>query len=187
VVKRVKQFGTIAAMAALLVVAAACSSDDNGVASSGGDKTGQTDAATATTGAPSGTDAPATTEAQPDGTDSATTPSFTGEGSDEFCGLMQKFDEENTGGNMESDADYNEFVDAIGQLQDAAPQEIDADVETFATSLKAYADVYKSHAYDADKAEADPKSEQILGDDDFANASDRLNAYLETVCGMTGS
>jgi hypothetical protein len=186
VVQRVKQFGSIAAMAALLIVAAGCSSDDNGVEAGGGNQTEQTDGATATT-ASSGTDAPATTAAETDGTDSETTPSFTGEDSEEFCGLLKKFDEEDTGGNMESEADYNEFVDAIGQLQAAAPAEINDDVDTFATSFKAYADLYKNYGYDADKADADPKSAEILGDDDFTAASERISVYTDTVCGLTGS
>jgi hypothetical protein len=173
-------------MAALLVVAASCSSDDNGVEAGGGNQTEQTDGASATSAASgaSGSDAPATTAAQTDGSDAQTTPSFSGEGGEQFCALLQRFDQENPGGDLASDADYDELLGAMNQLQDAAPKEIDADVDTVAENLKAYADLYKKYGYDADKADADPKSEAILGDQDFAAASDRLDAYTSTVCGL---
>jgi hypothetical protein len=185
-----------AALLAGVLVLAACGGDDG---ASSADTTAAAAATTASGSGSAGTTAAGGTATTAD--DSAdTSASFSGEGGEAFCTKLKEFEDSpvlNGDPNLEDPAavreQYEAIEDAINQLSDVAPDEIQADIDTLKSSLGELIDLFKEYDYDLaklnDAAQQDPalmeRFQNAGGGDETAAASDRLAAYGEQICGVT--
>ena len=116
-----------------------------------------------------------------------TTPSFSGEGSEEFCALVTDLQKDESLGDLTSQNGYDDFVNALGKLDGAAPDEIHDDVHTIVQWSKKAADVYKANDFDDAKAQGSAEYAALLNDSSIEQATKNLDAYSAKVCGLTGS
>jgi len=75
----------------------------------------------------------------------------------------------------------------IAQLQSAAPTEIKADVEVMAAATLRMIEIFEDYEYDFVALETAPELaeiETLTNDAEIAAASERLNEYEETTCGI---
>jgi len=98
-----------------------------------------------------------------------------------FCNLSRDF-----GKNFQltSGADYKarfqQLDSMVGQLQDAAPAEIKADINTLIGAVRQFEDSVRSHNYAVDPSFLAPFS-----DPKVTQASSRIADYDTRVCGLT--
>lgn len=119
-----------------------------------------------------------------------------GSGSD-YCTLIAEFQEKSDAvdaslSTMTPDpAQVEEAMSAvkpmIAQLQSAAPTEIKADVEMMAAATLRMIEIFEDYEYDFVALETAPELaeiETLTNDAEIAAASERLNEYEETTCGI---
>jgi hypothetical protein len=181
-----------AALLTGVLVLAACGGDD------GASSADTTSAAAATTAAPGSGGADTTS-----GGDSATTTAidtnFSGAGSEEFCTKLREFEDSPVlQGDPSFDdpealkTQYEAIQDAIGQLADVAPGEIQDDIDTMQSGLGDLIKLFEEYDYDFAKIMEESQSNpdlatrvQSFGTGEMDAASQRLTAYGEQVCGIT--
>ena len=161
---------TLAACGVALLVMTGCSG--------GGD---EDDAASNTTAPPA--------SAGPTTTVLSTNTSFTGQNSAQFCGLARTFNERfgrvsSTPTAAELRTLTREGQTAITQAVNAAPAEIKRDVELIATSFGGLLTELEKVNFEA--ARLPPAALQSLSAPEFTQAATRFQAYLRSVCGVTG-
>ncbi len=80
---------------------------------------------------------------------------------------------------------FGGFADAMERLKDEVPSEYSADLEVLAGGYRAIDDMLAEYDYDWMKAFTDPAAMeklQVLDNEEFTAASDRLGAYFEEAC-----
>lgn len=180
--------------AALVVGLAACGDDGGGGFTAPGETSGS-----------AATDAPATTAAGSDSADdtsggsadSTEVPNFSGSGGDAFCSQAQGFEDTFGGEDFAASTDPNELrddyakaQDALSQLEDSAPDEIKGDVQIVSDAMSQLIEVFESADYDFTKLANDPEALAKLesfGSQEVQDASTRVEAYLNDVCGLDTS
>lgn len=149
-----------------------------------------------TTAAPAPTD-PAVTEVAPDATGDV---SFTGDGSGEYCEFARRmsdstaFDDAfNSTDPVAAKAQFEELIALLDEATGKAPDEIKGDAVTVTEFFKNVAGAYDKYDYDVTKLATavaggtEPELAALFGgagDPKFEEASNRLSAYDEQVCGL---
>ncbi len=111
---------------------------------------------------------------------------FSGSGSGDFCGLARKFEKDfaDTGDVDEQNAEkeFTEAAEAIEDLADEAPKEIEADVKVVGQAFSEFNKVLAKYDYDFTKVP--PSESDSFGFDspDVTAASARVESYFEKVC-----
>lgn len=80
---------------------------------------------------------------------------------------------------------FGDFADAMEQLKGELPSEYTADLEVLANGYRAIDDVLAEYDYDMMKAFTDPAAMeklQVLDNDEFTAAGERLGTYFEEAC-----
>jgi hypothetical protein len=183
---RTTKAGTLALVVAAALLAAGC-----------GDSSPAVSAASET--AASATEAPTS---EPAGTAPADTgevtidTNFSGEGSGEVCRYAKDLEQSGAfSGDTELDKkQFDEFQSAIQNMQAKAPDEIKGDLEKFGQAIAALRSIYEKYDYDESKIAAAAASDPdiasaltTLSDPEFEQASGRVEAYFEQVCGISTS
>ena len=119
-----------------------------------------------------------------------------GSGND-YCTLIVSFQEKSDAVDASlssSDPDPTDVEEAmnavkpmIAQLQSAAPAEIKADVETMASATLRMIDIFEQYDYDFMALSTAPELseiEDLTNNAEIEAASERLNDYEETTCGI---
>ncbi|HEX7276553.1 MAG TPA: hypothetical protein VF244_04200 [Acidimicrobiales bacterium] len=111
--------------------------------------------------------------------------SFTGQGGAEFCELLATFTggQEQLSANASPDelrAAFGESITAINQAAGVAPDEIKADVDTVAASMKSFETAMSNAGYDVTKVNAADLA--ALQSQAFLSSVTRMGAYLSSVC-----
>ncbi len=117
--------------------------------------------------------------------------------SSDYCTLIVSFQEKSDvvddvlSSSDSGPADVEEAMNAvkpmIAQLQSAAPAEIKADVETMAVATMRMIEIFEQYDYDFMALSTAPEVaelEDLTNNTDIEAASDRLNDYEETTCGI---
>jgi hypothetical protein len=138
------------------------------------------------------------TTASGGGDASTTSPSFSGSGNSDFCGFAKDLENSDlanglTGENADLKGAFTQLNDALSKAEDKAPSEIKADIKTMGDAFKQYSDVLAKYDYDVAKltaaAQKDPQvlaqATALLSDPKVEEASTRVTAYAEQVCGIT--
>ncbi len=129
-----------------------------------------------------------TTVADDDGGEEEDDEEFTGEGSGDFCDTAKRFDEEfddaftNATTPADTERVFNAARDALDTLEDEAPGEIKADVQTLSRAFGQLIDALDDVGYDVTKLT--PEQQQLISNPDIQAASERLERYGERVCGI---
>ena len=140
-----------------------------------------------------------TTEAEPDDAasedddatsedDSAGDEEFSGEGSDDFCDKSRRYTEKFEdiaaafGDPDESKKQFDEFEDAIEDIAEDAPSEIEADVDAVVKNFKEVKALFEKYDYEFSKIP--PEESEALDNSEAEAANTRVNAYMEKVCGI---
>ncbi len=154
-----------------------------------------------TTAASASSTAVAATTSVPDSSESTTTePNFSGAGSENFCKFLKKLDDSKALDSAFDDSATPETLktgfetakSAIADMAKLAPGEIKGDVTTLSAGFTQLSDVFAKYGYDSTKLAAAAASDPTLldtitkltEDAKYNDASDRLNAYGEKVCGL---
>jgi hypothetical protein len=187
---RTTKAGTLALTIAALL-AAGCGNDSPAVSAA-------SETAAPTSAAP----ATATPGSEPGGSTPSDTgqvtidTNFSGEGSGEVCRYAKELEQS---GAFSGDTDldkkqFDEFQSAVQNMEDKAPDEIKGDLDKFAQAIAALRSIYEKYDYDeskiAEAAVSDPdiaEALNTLSDPEFEQASGRVEAYFEQVCGISTS
>jgi hypothetical protein len=184
-----KASGLLAGGALVALLLAGCGGDNSPSVSA------NSSSATTATGAASSNGSTATSS---DGTGSTTTPSFKGDKNSDFCSYIKNVANSDFANSLGEDStklkdDLEKTQDVLSQAQSKAPSEIKADLGTVSSTIKQYQDLLAKYDYDVAKltaaAQKDPKVLQqatdLFSDQKFAEASSRIEAYGQQVCGIT--
>jgi hypothetical protein len=132
-----------------------------------------------------GSDAVASDEAK---TDTSSGSDAKGSGGGEFCELARKFDEEfddaGTGEGDDQAAVFKDLRNAIEQLEDKAPDDIEDDVTTVADAFRQSDDILKKYDYDFTKIPEAEASKISLQNPKVVEASNNVESYFEKKCGI---
>lgn len=153
----------IVAIAALGLLAAACGDDDGGGNAQSLEEA--LDGGSTTTGGDDG--------------------SFSGAGSDDFCEMAREVDETDPFESSDPDdiqAGFEEANRLIDEVIDRAPDEIRDDFETVAEGFRAFGEILEEHDWDLFAVPEEAAAE--LEDSRFEEAADRIDRYMEEVCGI---
>ena len=130
--------------------------------------------------------------------DNTTTPSFKGDANSDFCTFVKDIANSDLGQNLGQDPSklkdqLQQVSDVMAKAQSRAPAEIKDDLATVTDAIKKYRDFLAQYDYDIAKltaaAQKDPTILQNVtnsfSDAKFEQASNRVEAYGEQVCGIT--
>ena len=117
--------------------------------------------------------------------------------SSDYCTLIVSFQEKSDvvddvlsssdSGPADVEAAMNAVKPMIAQLRSAAPAEIKADVETMAVATLRMIEIFAEYDYDFMALSTAPEVaelEDLTNSAEIEAASDRLNDYEETTCGL---
>lgn len=112
-----------------------------------------------------------------------------------FCDLAKDVETQMNAVDKVGEADGPEalkavFTDAEVALTKAAksaPSAIKADMNAIADGIKKFNSVGKKNDYDIMKMAEDPDLAAMMQDESLNTASENIQKYLETECGLTGS
>ena len=112
-----------------------------------------------------------------------------GDSDSDFCDLARKFEKdfENAGNGTDSQdtaALFKDLRSAIDQLEQKAPKEIEADVKVVAKAFRESDDLLKKYDYDFTKVPQEEADKVSLDDPEVTKASDNVESYFETTCGI---
>ena len=185
-----KASGLIAGGALVALLLAGCGGDNSASVSS------------ATTSGGSATASSATTASSSDSANNANTtaPSFTGDANSDFCSFVKDIANSDFAANLGEDSsklkdDLQQVDDVMSKALSKAPAEIKDDLATVANGIKQYRDFLAQYDYDVAKitaaAQKDPtvlqKVTDAFSDPKFEQASTRVEAYGQQVCGLSTS
>ncbi len=179
------------------LLAAGCGSDDGD--SAGGDEADETstDAGTSDqTDASDQTDETGQTQdGAASGQDSETsTPEVSGDSDSEWCGRIRAIAESDessplnfaflgmTPAQLEEQFETN--LEVMEEWADAAPPEIDADVDVVVDAYRTFVELGNEAAWDLQKMGTDPAFTEAFEDDALEAAAARVDAYSTDVCGL---
>jgi hypothetical protein len=157
----------------LSLVAGACGGGD------GGDDNGDS----------AGSAAGGTREAGSDDADDADT-DFSGEGSGDFCDKIQVLNDdeslEMSGEETEEESrrKAQESLDALDDLADDAPPEIEDDVDLLVEGLRPLLEAIAEGKDFTQMSEEEQAEFEALDSEEYEAAGNRVNAYVEGVCGI---
>lgn len=130
------------------------------------------------------------------GSDSGSSSSGSGSDSDDLCAFAEEMERtfnDESFGNADQ-ATFEQIEEIMTNVQDRAPDEIKADVETVASTFKDVQEIFAENDYDLTKVAAAAASDadltarlQAVNGPEFSAASDRVNTYLEETCGIQGT
>jgi|CXWK01.1.fsa_nt_gi hypothetical protein len=116
----------------------------------------------------------------------------------DYCTLIVSFQEKSEvvddvlSSSDSSPADVEDAMNAVkpmvAQLQSAAPAEIKADVETMASATLRMIEIFEQYEYDFMALSTAPELaeiEELTSSAEVEAASERLNDYEETTCGIS--
>ena len=196
-----KASGLIAGGALVALLLAGCGGDNSASVSSATTSGGSATTARASS-ATTARNSSATTASPTDSSDDAstTTPSFKGDANSDFCSFVKQIANSDLAANLGSDPsklkdDLAQVTDVLSKAQSKAPPEIKDDITTVADGIKQYRDFLAQYDYDVAKltaaAQKDPtviqKVSDAFSDPKFEQASTRIEAYGQQVCGLTTS
>ena len=114
-------------------------------------------------------------------------------GSASFCEAATNYRDANTmvpnpstASAAQLEAKFTELQDALGQMEDAAPSEIEDDVATVATTFDRFIAAFAAQKYDYAKFIADPDGRQAmdaLNSDEMGTAMGNIDQYIDAECG----
>lgn len=115
--------------------------------------------------------------------------SFTGQDSAQFCALAKTYNERFTQVSPEATpaelrTDSREGQAAISQAVNAAPAEIKNDVQILSAAFGTF--LAELEKVDFDGAKLSPSALSELQTPEFQRSTMRFQAYIRTVCGVTG-
>ncbi len=174
----------LAVSAVAILTLSACGSDSDSSAADTTVAEGATDVATDSTDGGDETD-----------TSVAVDTEFSGDDSDTFCALAVQFDENDpTTELFTSDdpeqlkVDWATAEDLISSLTAEAPAEIKPDFEILTAGFQQVGDLYEKYDWDfqalGEAASTDPDVAALADTAEADAASDRVDAYLQQVCGI---
>jgi hypothetical protein len=189
-----KASGLVAGAALVALLLAGCGSDNSpsvsATAVSGSTATTASGSSATTSGGSTATTSGGST----------TTPSFSGNANSDFCDVAKELTSSDFASSLSDEnpdlkAGLSEINETLARAEDTAPKEIKADVATLADALKKYSDFLAKYDYDIAKiteaAQKDPKvlqqATEALSDPKIAEASTRIEAYSQQVCGIETS
>jgi hypothetical protein len=197
-----KASGLIAGGALVALLLAGCGGDNSASVSSATTSGGSATTAGASSATKSGDNSSTTTASSTARSDDAstTTPSFKGNANSEFCTYVKQIANSDLASNLGEDpSKLKDDLQQVGQVLDnavsKAPAEIKDDLTTVASGIKQYRDFLAQYDYDMAKltaaAQKDPtviqKVTDTLSDPKFEQASTRIEAYGQQVCGLSTS
>jgi O-acetylhomoserine/O-acetylserine sulfhydrylase-like pyridoxal-dependent enzyme len=117
----------------------------------------------------------------------------TAEAGDEFCTLSATANEASDAFGTAFETGDGAALEAAGQAAVTAgeaavakaPEDIVATARTASESLTALIDVLKKNGYDLEAVAADPDFTAVSGNESYAEAQTKLDAYLDEKCGAT--
>ena len=117
-----------------------------------------------------------------------------GSGGSDYCGLVEQYNEDSTSLDTipfdnadQVKAGMQQMKSMMENLQANAPAEIKDDIKTVAGGFLAFIAVLEKYDYDMTKAATDPgftDAGTALNSDEFNAATERINEYESTVCGI---
>jgi hypothetical protein len=116
---------------------------------------------------------------------------FTGKDSERFCTLLRNYNDKfaQLGSPLEQEAQRKtlaqEIDSAINEARAAAPPEIKGDVQVVAAALSGYIQELAKVNYDVSKVSFSSPGVVALQKPEVQASGNRLNAYLDKVCGIT--
>lgn len=176
----------LAALAAFVLLVAACGGSDDDETATAGDS-GSDDSSDDGGGddAPADDDDGDATEPEDDADDEPVDDDFDPSGSGDFCGLYIQNQDLLTQFDFFDPLQVQQWIDtSIGLLDQAiatAPPEILADLQTVRADLDTVVEVLEENDYDFVAA---AETMDTLDTPDADAASDRIDAYVESVCGV---
>ena len=117
-------------------------------------------------------------------------------GSSDLCDSAQELQDANVATDPTSlkQEDFEKFEDIVAELQDKAPAEIKADLDTFAEGFAKVKAIFAKYDYDAQKLTAAAATDtalqqqlQSLSGEEFTAASNRIDQYFQDTCGIGGA
>ena len=185
---RAQRMAAAAAMAALAL--AACGSGGKNVLTGSAGTAAKTAATAAASSA--ATNSSTTTASGA----STTVPKFSRSGSGDLCSYAKQVSASDLGRELAGSSNlkdtFTKLDEVYKQVQDKAPSEIKADVNTVIAGVKKIEALYAKYDWDAAKfaagAAQDPAQftdmEKTLSDPQFTAAAERVGAYFSKVCGI---
>jgi len=192
-----KASGLVAAGALVALVLAGCGGD-NSASVSNATSSGATNSVTSSTAKAPASSAGTTAPSSGASSNNTTTPSFKGDANSDFCTFVKDIANSDLGQNLGEDPtklkdQLQQVSDVMAKAQSKAPAEIKDDLATVTDAIKKYRDFLAQYDYDIAKltaaAQKDPTILQNVtnsfSDAKFEQASNRVEAYGEQVCGIT--
>jgi hypothetical protein len=188
----------------LIAMAAAAAVSVAVLAGCGGDNSSTVATAPPATNASSGSattgGSGATTSGSNQNSSVTTTPTFSGNANSEFCNFAKQISSSDLANSLSENsgdlkATFDKLQQTLQQAYDKAPGEIKNDLATVQSTFKSYADFLAQYNYDFQKiaqaAAEDPsvlqKAQSALDDQKFTDATSRIDAYAQQVCGIQTS
>jgi hypothetical protein len=185
----------LSALAAAAAVSVALLAGCGGDNSSSVATSATTKGATATTAASS-----ATTSGSGQNASATTAPTFSGNANSDFCNFAKQISTSDLADSLSENsgdmkATFDKLQQTLQQAYDKAPSEIKNDLATVQSTFKSYAAFLAQYNYDFQKiaqaAAEDPsvlqKAQGALDDQKFTDATTRIDAYAQQVCGLQTS
>ena len=112
---------------------------------------------------------------------------FSGSGSGDFCDLARDYAKEfeetaEATDETELAESYKDFADAVDELANEAPDEIEADVELVNASFRQFVDLLEKYDYDLSKIPEAEAAEIDFDSEEIESANRRIESYFEKVC-----
>jgi hypothetical protein len=180
-----------AAAVVSVVVLAGCGGDNSSSVATAPPATNAS-SGSATTGASS-----ATTSSAGQNSAATTTPTFSGNANSDFCNFAKQISSSDLANSLSENsgdlkATFDKLQQTLQQAYDKAPSEIKNDLATVQSTFKSYAAFLAQYNYDFQKiaqaAAEDPsvlqKAQGALDDPKFTDATSRIDAYAQQVCGI---
>jgi hypothetical protein len=180
-----------AAAAVSVVILAGCGGDNSSSVGTAPPATNAT-SGSATTGAAS-----ATTSGSGQNSAATSTPTFSGNANSDFCNFAKQISSSDLANSLSENsgdlkATFDKLQQTLQQAYDKAPSEIKNDLATVQSTFKSYAAFLAQYNYDFQKiaqaAAEDPsvlqKAQGALDDQKFTDATSRIDAYAQQVCGI---
>jgi hypothetical protein len=188
-----RRLRTAAVSVALVAALAACGGGSKASSPNTTDSSG-TAAANLSTDASTNDSTNSSTESSTDASVTIDT-NFSGEGSDALCSYATDLESADVSGDLQSGdlkSSLTKLDEILNNLNDKAPSEIKADVETMLGGYEKMIDLYKKYDYDTAKmleaAQNDPDlAAQFasISSSEISTATARVSAYFSNVCGTT--
>lgn len=143
--------------------------------------------------APGDTTAASETEATDAGSSASTGGAVSGDSDSKFCSKARELEEEFNAVDKIGDAAtpddvekaFDEAKGAIETLAKSAPDAIKSDIEYMLSKIDPLIDALSASDFDITKAAQDPEIVAIFNDTKMQTSSEKVDQYLQQVCGLS--